>query len=56
MVVIKTIQYIYTFSGIKTAKLDVATSYLALETFGGVQLYLQNCKSESVLVASIFEM
>ena len=37
------------------AKLDVATSYLALTTFSGVQLYLQNCKSESVLVASIFE-
>ena len=55
MVVVKTIQYMYTFSGIKMAKLDVATSYLALATFSGVQLYLQNCKSESVLVASIFE-
>ena len=38
------------------AKSDTATSYLALATFNGVQLYLQNCKSESVLVASIFEM
>ena len=46
----------YTFSGIKMAKLDVATSYLALATFSGVRLYLQNCKSESVLAASIFEM
>ena len=46
----------YTFSGIKTVKFDIATSYLALETFSGVQLYLQNCKSESVLVISIFEM
>ena len=46
----------YTFSGIKTAKFDVATSYLALVTFSDVRLYLQNCKSESVLVVSIFEM
>ena len=46
----------YTFSGIKMAKFDVATSYLALATFSGVQLYLQNCKSESILVVSIFEM
>ena len=46
----------YTFSGIKMAKFDVATSYLALATFSGVQLYLQNCKSKSVLVVSIFEM
>ena len=46
----------YTFSGIKMAKFDVATSYLALTTFSGVWLYLQNCKSESVLVVSIFEM
>ena len=45
----------YTFSGIKMAKLDVATSYLALTTFSGVRLYLQNCKSESVLLVSIFE-
>ena len=56
MVVIKTIQYMYTFSDIKMAKLDITTSYSALATFSGVQLYLQNCKSESVLVASIFEM
>ena len=55
MVVIKTIQYMYTFSGIKTAKLDITISYSALATFSGVRLYLQNCKSESVLVASIFE-
>ena len=46
MVVVKTISYMYTFSGIKMEKLDVATSYLALATFSGVQLYLQNCKSE----------
>ena len=45
----------YTFSGIKTAKLDVATLYLALATFSGVRLYLQNCKSESALVVSILE-
>ena len=45
----------YTFSGIKMAKFDVATSYLALATFSGVWLYLQNCKDESVLVVSIFE-
>ena len=56
MVVVKTISYMYTFSGIKMAKLDVATSYLALATFSDVRLYLQNCKSESVLVVSIFEM
>ena len=56
MVVIKTIQYMYTFLGIKMAKLDVATSYLVLATLSGVWLYLQNCKSESVLVVSIFEM
>ena len=31
----------YTFSGIKMAKLDIATSYLALATFSGVRLYLQ---------------
>ena len=55
MVVVKTISYMYTFSGIKMAKLDVATSYLALATFSGVRLYLQNCKSESVLVVLIFE-
>ena len=46
----------HTFSGIKTVKIDMATSYLVLATFSGVQLYLQNCKSESVLVVSIFEM
>ena len=46
----------YTFSGIKMAKLDIATSYFALATFSGVQLYLQKCKSESALVVSIFEM
>ena len=45
-----------TFSGIKITKLDIATSYLALTTFSGVRVYLQNCKSESVLVVSIFEM
>ena len=45
----------YTFSGIKLVKIDVATSYLVLATFIGVQLYLQNCKSKSVLVVSIFE-
>ena len=45
----------YTFSGIKNGKIDVATSYLVLATFIGVQLYLQNCKSESVLVVSIFK-
>ena len=55
MVVVKTIQYMYTFSGIKMAKLDIATLYLALATFSGVRLYLQNCKSKSVLVASIFK-
>ena len=46
----------YTFSGIKIAKFDVATSYLALTIFSDVRLYLQNCKFESVLVVSIFEM
>ena len=45
----------YTFSGIKIVKIDVATLYLVLATFIGVQLYLQNCKSESVLVVSILE-
>ena len=56
MVVVKAILYMYTFSGIKMAKFDVAASYLVLATFSGVRLYLQNCKSESVLVVSIFEM
>ena len=56
MVVVKTIQYMYTFSGIKITKLDIATSYLVLAIFSGVQLYLQNYKSESVLVVSKFEM
>ena len=56
MVVVKTIQYMYTFSGIKMAKLDVAPLYLALEIFSDVWLYLQNCKSKSALVVSIFEM
>ena len=56
MVVVTIIQYMYTFSGIKMAKLDVATLYLALATFSGVWLYLQNCNIESVLVASVFEM
>ena len=46
----------YAFSGIKTAKLDVTPSYLVLATFSGVRLYLQNIKSESVLVVSIFKM
>ena len=55
MVVVKTIWCMYTVSGIKTVKIDVATSYLVLATFIGVWLYLQNCKSESVLVVSIFE-
>ena len=45
----------YTFSGIKMVKIDVATSYLVLVTFIGVRLYLQNYKFESVLVVSIFE-
>ena len=45
----------YTFSGIKIAKLIVATSYLTLATFSDVRLYRQNCKSESALVVSIFE-
>ena len=36
MVVVKTISYMYTFSGIKIAQLDVAASYLALATFIGV--------------------
>ena len=49
MVVVRTISYMYTFSGIKMAKLDVATLYLALAIFNGVWLYLQNCKSKSVL-------
>ena len=38
------------------AKFDIATLYLVLVIFSGVQLYLQNCKSKSVLVVSIFEM
>ena len=45
----------YTFSGIKMVKIDVGTSYLVLETFIDVWWYLQNCKSVSVLVVSIFE-
>ena len=45
----------YTFSRIKMAKFDVATLYLILATYSGVRLYLQNCKSENVLVVSIFE-
>ena len=44
-----------TFSGIKIVKIDIATSYLVLATFIGVWLYLQNYKSESVLVVSIFK-
>ena len=36
MVVVKTIQYMYTFSDIKIAKLDIATSYLALAIFSDV--------------------
>ena len=55
MVVIKTFEYMHTFFGTKTVKFNIATLYLVLETFSGVQLYLQNCKSESVLVVSIFE-
>ena len=43
------------FSSIKMVIIDVATSYLVLATFIGVRLYLQNCKSKSVLVVSIFE-
>ena len=46
----------YTFSGIKMIKIDIATLYLVLTMFSGVWLDLQNCKSESVLVVSIFEM
>ena len=49
MVAIKTIQYMYTFSGIKMAKLDVATSYLVLATFSGVQLYLQKLQVRECL-------
>ena len=45
----------YTFFGIKTVMIDIETSYLVLATFIGVRLYLQNCKSESLLVVSIFE-
>ena len=45
----------HTFFGIKIVKIDIATLYLVLATFSGVRLYLQNCKSESVLVVSIFE-
>ena len=55
MVVIKTIWCMYTFFGIKMVKIDIATSYLVLATSIGVWLYLQNCKSKSVLVASIFK-
>ena len=49
MVVVKTIQYMYTFSGIKTAKLDIVTSYLALATFSGVWLYLQKLQVRECL-------
>ena len=45
----------HTFSGIKTAIIDIATSYLALTAFTSVRLYLQNCKSESVLIVSILQ-
>ena len=46
----------HTFFGIKTVKINIATSYLILAIFSSIQLCLQNCKSESVLVVSIFEM
>ena len=55
MVVVKQFDACTHFSGIKMVKINVATSYLVLATFIGVRLYLQNCKSESVLVVSIFK-
>ena len=47
MVVVKTIQYMYTSTSLKLVVDELATSYLVLATYIDVQLYLQNCKSES---------
>ena len=47
MVVIKTIQYMYTSTSLKPVVDELATLYLVLATYIGVQLYLQNCRSES---------